>query len=90
MMVLDETGAIAAEYAYDAWGLQKVLTRNMYTDFQPFGYRGYIYDNETGFCFLKTRYYDPQNRRFISPDCLFIAGDCLTGAICMLTAMGTR
>ena len=80
VMVLDETGAIAAEYAYDAWGLQKVLTRNMYTNFQPFGYRGYIYDNETGFCFLKTRYYDPQNRRFISPDCLFIAGDNLTGA----------
>ena len=34
----------------------------------PFRYRGYYTDNETGFCYLQTRYYDPAVRRFISPD----------------------
>jgi RHS repeat-associated protein len=33
-----------------------------------FRYRGYYYDAETGFCYLNARYYNPQWRRFISPD----------------------
>ena len=32
------------------------------------GYRGYYYDNETGFYYLRNRYYDPLTGRFISPD----------------------
>ncbi len=34
----------------------------------PIRYRGYVYDNETGFYYLNTRYYDPSLRRFISAD----------------------
>ena len=34
----------------------------------PFRYRGYYYDTETELYFLKTRYYDPEIGRFISPD----------------------
>lgn len=34
----------------------------------PFRYRGYYYDIETELYFLKTRYYDPEVGRFISPD----------------------
>ena len=34
----------------------------------PFRYRGYYYDTETELYFLKTRYYDPEVGRFISPD----------------------
>ena len=34
----------------------------------PFRYRGYYYDQETGFYYLNARYYDPQIKRFISPD----------------------
>ena len=34
----------------------------------PLRYRGYIYDTETGFYYLQSRYYDPANHRFINAD----------------------
>ena len=34
----------------------------------PFRYRGYFYDRETGLYYLKSRYYDPQTGRFINMD----------------------
>ena len=34
----------------------------------PLRYRGYYYDNETGYYYLQSRYYDPELGRFISAD----------------------
>ena len=34
----------------------------------PFRYRGYYYDTETGLYYLKSRYYDPEVGRFITID----------------------
>jgi len=34
----------------------------------PFRYRDYIYDNETGFYYTQSRYYDPDLKRWISAD----------------------
>lgn len=34
----------------------------------PLRYRGYIYDDETGFYYLQTRYYAPEIGRFINAD----------------------
>ena len=34
----------------------------------PFRYRGYYYDEETGFYYLNSRYYDPVVKRFINAD----------------------
>ena len=34
----------------------------------PLRYRGYYYDEETGFYYLQSRYYDPVVRRFINAD----------------------
>lgn len=34
----------------------------------PIRYRGYYYDQDTGLYYLNARYYNPQWRRFISPD----------------------
>ena len=34
----------------------------------PFRYRGYYYDTETGFYYLNSRYYDPEICRFINAD----------------------
>ena len=31
-------------------------------------YRGYYYDTETGFCYLQSRYYDPETGRFLNAD----------------------
>ena len=36
-------------------------------EINPFRYRGYYYDTETGFYYLQTRYYDPEAMRFINP-----------------------
>ena len=34
----------------------------------PFRYRGYYFDTESGMYYLQSRYYDPEIRRFISAD----------------------
>ncbi len=59
------------EYTYDAWGKVLSVTGTMASTLgqdNPFRYRGYYYDTETGFYYLQTRYYDPEVGRFISPD----------------------
>ena len=44
-------------------------------ELNPIRYRGYYYDTETGYYYLQTRYYNPEWRRFLNADALFIAGD---------------
>ena len=65
------TGKLAATYSYDAWG-KCVSVRNAdgYTigTANPFRYRGYYYDNETGFYYLNSRYYNPEVGRFLNAD----------------------
>ena len=39
----------------------------------PLRYRGYYYDNETGYYYLQSRYYDPSICRFINADLVIIA-----------------
>ncbi len=62
-------------YEYDLWGNPisvKEAATGRDTDGilgkNPFRYRCYYYDTETGFYYLNSRYYDPQIRRFISAD----------------------
>ena len=57
-----------ATYEYDAWG-NIVSSSGRLAEINPLRYRGYYYDNETGFYYLQSRYYDPANRRFINADC---------------------
>ena len=75
--ITDDTGATVARYTYDAWG--KVLTvtdangtaitdTNHIAHINPFRYRGYLYESNSGLYYLKTRFYNPVTGRFISPD----------------------
>jgi len=69
--ILDKSGTPMAEYAYDAWGkctLVREMSGSGIGRINPFRYRGYYYDAETGLYYLKARYYDPEVGRFISPD----------------------
>ena len=74
--IRDNSGNIIATYEYDAWGNHTVLNANGSIDYSansigninPFRYRGYYYDTETGFYYLQTRYYDPTICRFINAD----------------------
>ena len=70
--IANNNGTIGT-YSYDAWGNligtnaagsaeEQLLNAN------PLRYRGYIYDTETGFYYLQSRYYDPEVCRFINAD----------------------
>ena len=70
--LIDSSGNVVVEYKYDAWGNHEaeVASEEYVTlaNLNPFRYRGYYYDSETGLYFLQTRYYDPEVGRFISRD----------------------
>ena len=68
--IYDATGGKVGEYAYDAFGNCTILSgaSNDLVKNNPIRYRGYYYDRETGLYYLNARYYNPQWRRFISPD----------------------
>lgn len=62
-------GTKFAEYEYDAWGNHTVtLDVNGIGSINPFRYRGYYFDSETGLYYVKCRYYDPTVGRWISPE----------------------
>ena len=67
-----------ATYEYDAWG-NIVSSSGRLAEINPLRYRGYYYDNETGFYYLQSRYYDPANRRFISADVYASTGQGFLG-----------
>ena len=65
--LIQANGHVVAQYTYDAWG--NILdSGGDLAAVNPLRYRGYYYDNETGFYYLQSRYYDPANRRFINAD----------------------
>ena len=69
--LIDEDGNEVVHYTYDSWGKILSITGSLKDTVgqqNPFRYRGYLYDTETGMYYLKSRYYDPELRRFISAD----------------------
>ena len=70
--LLDNNGSVVVKYKYDAWGkCQTTVVDSSATEIanlNPFRYRSYYFDTETGFYFLKTRYYDPEIGRFMTID----------------------
>ncbi len=73
--ILDGSGTSVVEYSYDSWGKVIEISGNQELGKRnPFRYRGYYYDEETGFYYVSSRYYDPEVGRFISPDTTDILG----------------
>ena len=80
--ILDSEGALVVEYKYDAWGRLLATTvassaneaeKSMWealAKLNPFRYRGYVYDEESGLYYLRSRYYNPKWGRVISSDTL--------------------
>ena len=80
--LMDESGVRMVEYIYDAWGKLISTTGTLATTLgadNPFRYRGYYYDTETGLYYLTTRYYDPEVCRFISADVYMSTGQGVLG-----------
>ena len=64
----DMSGSVVVKYKYDAWGNIFYQSPGTLADINPYRYRGYRYDVETGYYYLQSRYYNPQIGRFISAD----------------------
>ena len=80
--LIDKTGSAVVEYTYDTWGKLLSTTGSLAATFgaeQPFRYRGYVYDEETGFYYLQSRYYNPEVGRFISADVYLSTGQGVIG-----------
>ena len=77
--ITNAQGVQVVAYTYDAWGKPLSTTGTMAGTpvgwVNPFRYRGYVYDDETGFYYLQSRYYDPEIGRFISADALLSQSD---------------
>jgi RHS repeat-associated protein len=71
--VIDEDGTTLVTYVYNAWG---EIVSQTYANggastavvYNPFCYRGYYYDSETGLYYVSSRYYDPEIGRWINAD----------------------
>lgn len=73
--IIDKNGDVMVEYKYDAWGnwlnqetAAKTSIGETLLVLNPFIYKGYIYDGESSLYYLKSRYYSPKIRKFITPD----------------------
>ena len=84
--IVDGNGTVLVRYKYDAWGaVSSTVTAGLtglssYIAYNnPFRYRGYYYDGETGFYYLNSRYYDPEIGRFLNGDAYVSTGQGPTG-----------
>mgnify|MGYP004654238529 FL=1 len=76
--IMNEAGYKVVNYTYDAWGNPYTPTYIYHSgvsaadranvELNPFRYRGYYYDSETGYYYLQTRYYNPDSGRFLNAD----------------------
>ena len=69
--LLDGNGNQVVSYTYSAWGEVLTTSGTLATTvgaLNPYRYRGYRYDTETGLYYLQSRYYNPQWGRFVNAD----------------------
>ena len=69
--LIDTSGNEVVKYVYNAWS--KILSptgslASTLGTIQPFRYRSYVYDQETGLYYLRSRYYFPVWGRFVNVD----------------------
>lgn len=72
LSILDpDKNTVVAAYRYDAWGKCEIRfdkSGQGIASVNPFRYRGYYYDCESGFYYVCGRYYDPNISRFLDPE----------------------
>jgi len=64
--VTDVNGKVVDRYNYDSWG--ETIGKDYETVPQQVRYAGYWWDGELEWSWLTTRYYDPEDLRFLQPD----------------------
>ena len=69
--IVDSDGNEVVRYYYDAYGRVTGISgslKDSLGEMNPFRYRSYYFDNESGFYYLQSRYYSPLMGRFINGD----------------------
>ena len=74
--LVDSSNQVVVRYQYNSWG--KVTSTQdtsgvSLATLNPFRYRKYVYDPETGLYCLGSRYYDPEVGRFVNADSIKFA-----------------
>ena len=80
--LVDSNGNQMVSYTYDSWGKPHSVTGTKAATLgvlNPFRYRGYVYDEETGWYYLKSRYYDSEVGRFLNADGYISTGNGIKG-----------
>jgi RHS repeat-associated protein len=81
--ILDENLNDVVQYSYDSWGKvlnvldangNEITDPNHIGNINPYRYRSYRYDNESGLYYLQSRYYNPEFERFINADAVLCVG----------------
>ncbi len=79
--IYDEAGNPVVTYNWDnAWGYNPIpegVMASTLGTLNPLRYRSYVYDTETGYYYLQSRYYDPEIGRFIHADVFASTGQGL-------------
>ena len=71
MGLIDSSNQVVVRYQYNSWGKVTSTQDNSgvsLATLNPFCYRKYVYDPETGLYCLGIRYYDPEVGRFVNAD----------------------
>ncbi len=63
-----ENEEVVVAYVYDPWGNPTVYGDEELAAINPCSYRGYYFDEETGWYYLQSRYYNPETGRFLNAD----------------------
>ena len=75
--ILDNNKSQIVSYTYDSWGKvisikdedgKEITDPNHIGKINPYRYRSYRYDEETGLYYLNSRYYNPEWGRFLNGD----------------------
>lgn len=78
----DKNGKQVVNYSYDTWGKLISIEGSLKDSvgiINPYRYRGYRYDTETGLYYLQSRYYNPEWSRFINADAIAVGEGELLG-----------
>lgn len=85
--IYNADGEKIGTYTYDAWGNfitvvsnnTSILERLIVEEYNPYHYRSYYFDGETGWYYLQSRYYNPEWGRFINADAYINSNNDIIG-----------
>ena len=82
VQIVDKNNTVVVEYTYEPFGGLASMTGSLKDTVgvaNPIRYRSYYFDDDMGFYYLNSRYYDPVTGRFINADGMLSTGQGING-----------